>query len=66
MAIGKKGEIADKSWNFFGRFQVNYEAAASVLKFENPDYSTMRPEPVEYWECEDCHRDVEQVLKNER
>ena len=66
VAIAKSGEIAGKSWNFFGKFNVNYEAAMSVLKLEEPDYASSESLPLEYWECEDCYKDVEQILKNER
>ncbi len=64
--LGRGGKIADKSWSFFGRFSVNYEAAMSVMRLETPDFSRTEPVPVEYWECESCHRDVEQILENER
>ncbi len=63
VAIGRNGKIADKSWNFFGKFSVNYEAAASVLKLEQPDFAKSEAVPVEYWECESCFRDVEKLSK---
>lgn len=61
VAVGKNGRIADTGWNFFGRFSVNYEAAAAVLKFETPDFSTTEAVPVEYWECEQCFQDIEKL-----
>jgi hypothetical protein len=66
VAVGKGEKIADKSWSFFGKFNVNYEAAASILKLEQPDFAKSESVPIEYWECEDCYKDMERILKNER
>ncbi len=73
--IGRNGKIADKHWNFFGTFNVNPEAGegaytASALEGAEANAGPRAARaaqkagktPVEYWECEDCFRDVQKIL----
>ena len=67
--IKEGGRIADKKWSFFGRFVVEMEATKYLTHEDSMPSQIPGSEPakhVEYWECEDCFKDNEQLLKNER
>ncbi len=66
--VDKKRKIAGKRWNFFGIFSVKSDPMTlASQKFEaeaiNPNAN---PVPIEYWECEDCFKDVQAILKRFR
>jgi hypothetical protein len=63
VVVKDNGEIADKKWSFFGKFNLNYKAAMPASGQGEPDYAGDAASPLEYWECEDCYRDVERILK---
>lgn len=67
VAVGKGGHIADNKWSFFGRFSVNFDQGELLYRDNNEEeLSAEFPNPVEYWECENCFRDNEQMLGKAR
>ena len=73
--LGKDGKVADRGWNFFGRFALNapadrnlYDLASNQaeggLEAEEAE-KAMRESRLltEYWECEDCARDLEKDIR---
>ncbi len=62
--VKKDGKISGDEWNFFGRFSVNFENGEMLYKNDvEGGKSAGFPNPVEYWECDSCFKDVEQIKK---
>jgi hypothetical protein len=74
--LKKGGRIAKSGWNFFGRFALNAHANRDLYRFIQQEQgdeavetreveNAMRGSKLltEYWECENCFRDMEKLRK---